>query len=202
MERSWYVAVGGRDRQGPMSERELRERICKGELQAADLVWAEGMASWAPLSSVPELQPAPHQADAPAHEPAPEPQPVVTAAPAAAPEAKPAAPAPASSKFGSWLSLVGVMNIIGGGLMCLGCVGIPIGVLMIMAGSAALSARTALASVGETDPATAALLSKLHAYFRLTGWAFIVYLAMILVVLAIYGIIIAAIASGFRGSMP
>ncbi len=42
--------------QGPVPEEELRQKIRRGEIGGATLVWCEGMADWLPLSQVAELQ--------------------------------------------------------------------------------------------------------------------------------------------------
>src|SRR5260221_4221837 len=50
----WYFAVGG-NRQGPISEDDLRARIASGEVKADTLVWNSGMTDWAKASAVPGL---------------------------------------------------------------------------------------------------------------------------------------------------
>jgi TM2 domain-containing membrane protein YozV len=47
----WYYSVDG-DRQGPISAAELKKLAEGGNLKAADLVWKEGMADWAPAKSI------------------------------------------------------------------------------------------------------------------------------------------------------
>lgn len=42
--------------QGPVPEEELRQKIRRGEIGDATLVWREGMADWLPLSEVEELK--------------------------------------------------------------------------------------------------------------------------------------------------
>ena len=53
-DRVWYFAVGG-NRQGPISEDELRAKIASGEIRADTLVWNSGMADWAKAGAVPGL---------------------------------------------------------------------------------------------------------------------------------------------------
>lgn len=53
----WHCSVGGQQ-YGPISEEELRSWAAQGRVKATDLVWTEGMAEWAPASSVQGLLPA------------------------------------------------------------------------------------------------------------------------------------------------
>jgi hypothetical protein len=46
----WYFAVAGQ-RRGPVDTAELRRLFQAGGLSPTDLVWREGMAKWAPLST-------------------------------------------------------------------------------------------------------------------------------------------------------
>ncbi|MHC4983302.1 MAG: DUF4339 domain-containing protein, partial [Planctomycetota bacterium] len=50
----WYCVVKG-TRRGPISLESLRQYLREGRLEAADLVWTEGMANWTPAAQVPEL---------------------------------------------------------------------------------------------------------------------------------------------------
>jgi len=53
-DRVWYFAVGG-NRQGPISEDQLRANVASGEIRADTLVWNSGMADWGKASDVPGL---------------------------------------------------------------------------------------------------------------------------------------------------
>ena len=50
-DRVWYFAVGG-NRQGPISEDDLRARIARGEIRADTLVWNSEMTDWAKARAV------------------------------------------------------------------------------------------------------------------------------------------------------
>lgn len=50
----WFVGNGG-ERSGPFSADVLREMAAGGRLAPTDLVWREGMAAWAPATSIPGL---------------------------------------------------------------------------------------------------------------------------------------------------
>lgn len=50
----WYYTKVGL-KQGPVPESELLQKIRRGEIDGANLVWKEGMPDWLPLSRVPEL---------------------------------------------------------------------------------------------------------------------------------------------------
>ena len=60
---AWYVAAGGQQ-QGPFTVAQVQQGLASGQITAATLVWATGMAAWLPASQVPELS-------APAHSPPP-----------------------------------------------------------------------------------------------------------------------------------
>lgn len=51
----WYYTKMGL-KQGPVPEEELRQKIRRGEIGDATLVWRDGMADWLPLSGVGELK--------------------------------------------------------------------------------------------------------------------------------------------------
>lgn len=50
----WFYFQGG-NQQGPVSDDQMRAMVASGQLQPQDSVWRQGMANWAPISSVPEL---------------------------------------------------------------------------------------------------------------------------------------------------
>ena len=54
MATQWYYAQQGQQR-GPVSKRQLQRMAASGELQPDDLIWHEGLADWAPASSIPGL---------------------------------------------------------------------------------------------------------------------------------------------------
>ena len=164
MERLWYYAIGGKDQRGPVSESELRSSLAAGKILRSELVWTEGMAGWEPAADRPEFAQAPH--------PALSPDDVLLAAPQV-PVASVSTPAlveqKATAPFGGWLTFVGIMNILGGSLLSLTCVGIPVGVLMIIAGAAAMGARTAMEQVTTPPGDFAPVIAKFRTYFVLTG---------------------------------
>lgn len=162
MERLWYYTVNGREQRGPISEDELRARFQAGEIAPTELAWTEGMTDWEPLSSRPDLRASPK----PAAPPLPDPPAATVTSFGAPPESRPAAQVPA---FGGWLTLVGVTNIILGVLAVLTCFGLPVGILLIIAGSSALGAKTALDTIRTTTPELAAVLAKFKTYFALMG---------------------------------
>jgi hypothetical protein len=188
MERMWYYAPGGSDRQGPVSETQMQDLLKRGQLAPADLVWTEGMATWVAAGQVPELQ--------------------AVVAPGTAPDTAPSAPAPAPAGvlipagLGSWLTFVGIINILGGGLTCLSCVGLPMGVLMILAGVACLNSRTALQELVRVDAALLPALEKLKSYFVMTGWVYILHVIMFCLLLLFYAGLFVTMFSTFSKHMP
>lgn len=63
--KQWHYTKMGLQ-QGPVPEDELRQKIRRGEIGDATLVWHEGMADWLPISQVTELHQATPAATAPA----------------------------------------------------------------------------------------------------------------------------------------
>lgn len=164
MERMWCYTIGGKDQRGPISESELRAALEAGVISRAELVWTEGMAGWEPVSDRPEFAQAPN--------PAPSSDDVLLAAPPfpVAPESQPARVAQKpTAPFGGWLTFVGIMNILGGSLLSFTCVGIPMGILMIIAGAAAMGARTAMEQAATPPRDYAPVIAKVRTYFVLTG---------------------------------
>lgn len=54
MDDSWYVGRNG-ERRGPFTTAQLRQMVASGQVAGTDLVWCQGMAAWAPCSTVPGL---------------------------------------------------------------------------------------------------------------------------------------------------
>src|SRR5262245_25721438 len=52
----WYYAQGGQQL-GPVADVQLQQLAAAGHIRPGDLVWAEGMPSWTPAGSVPNLFP-------------------------------------------------------------------------------------------------------------------------------------------------
>jgi len=55
MGKQWYMAVGGHQ-VGPVSEDEIRQNLANGTIDAATLLFAEGMSAWTPVRDVPEFR--------------------------------------------------------------------------------------------------------------------------------------------------
>ncbi|MFH0954337.1 MAG: DUF5362 family protein [Verrucomicrobiota bacterium] len=175
MDKLWFYAKGGStDRKGPIPEYELRSLISAEQLSAADLVWTDGMGSWVPVSTLPQL---------------------LSAAPAAA-AARPTQGSPLPAGLLGWMTFVGVMNIVGGVFNCLGCVGIIVGVFMIISGAALLTAKGALERVGQVDPALDLFFLKLKTFMQMGGVATIIVIVLTVVVLLAYFSFFAAVAGG------
>jgi predicted Zn finger-like uncharacterized protein len=75
---TWYIVVEG-EQVGPLAEPDIAARLARGEITGETLIWKEGLADWAQLSTVPELAqasssqvtPAAQLASVTASEPAP-----------------------------------------------------------------------------------------------------------------------------------
>lgn len=170
MERMWYFAAEGKPSSEPIPEAELLARIRSGQIAPSTLVWTEGLAGWVPADSRPEFQTGPHV----------DPY-LARPASARAPLANSETTLPT---FGGWLSIVGIVNILAGALMVLTCIGLPVGVLMILAGSAALGAKAQLNHVAGGSPELASALRSLRTYFAMTGILLLlnVFVALLLLI--------------------
>lgn len=58
MSELWHYVQKGKSL-GPVPEEQLKTMLAFGDLRPDDLVWREGMGTWAAIQAVPELQPAP-----------------------------------------------------------------------------------------------------------------------------------------------
>ncbi|MCO5067444.1 MAG: DUF5362 family protein [Kiritimatiellae bacterium] len=180
MDSLWYYTVGGTEQRGPVEESEFFSLIRSGQIAPTELVWTQGMPAWMPLREHPALQPLiPNAATPPPSAPSPNSRPQSLPLPT----------------FDGWLAFIGIASIIGGALLVLTCVGIPIGVLMIFAGSAALSAKSALSDPHPTPEQLAVGHAKLRTFFILTGVVLILKLfGFLIFFLNLGGALVAAFA--------
>jgi hypothetical protein len=181
MERQWYYVIGGKEKAGPISETELRQRIQTGQVQPADLVWSEGMGNWEAASQVPSLM---------GGGGAPSPAPAAAYSPVQAPYG-----AAAAGGYGGdaipegllgWTKFVGVMNIIAGVLTCLTCIGIPIGIMLIVAGNALLGSKNVLETSGATAAALPSYLQNIKKFMLMQGIMYILYIVLFALQIAFY----------------
>ncbi|MCX7009311.1 MAG: DUF5362 family protein [Kiritimatiellaeota bacterium] len=187
MEKNWYYSADGQDKKGPMPESELKQLLASGQIPAGTLVWSEGMANWAPSSSVAALQ---QQAAA------------VTPAGVAPVAAAPlAGGAQVPQGLGSWMTFVGVMNIIGGAFACLSCIYILYGVPLIISGAALLGAKGLLNALPSVDATMLPFLEKMRFAFKAAGWAYILMFISVIIFLIVYGVFIAAFISKMAPNM-
>jgi len=192
MASQWYYRTTDGNQVGPIDENALRALIERGELQPGQLVWRQGFAGWLPLEQVPELSrpiaPTPLASAAPAP-PAPVEQ------DAGVPQG--GSPATLPPGLLGWMTFVGVMTLISGALSILSCVGLPSGVLLVVAAVSLFGARSALEQPGTLDAHAAPFLNKLKTFFVMQGLVYIIGLLIAVVVFMVYfGVIMAAIAGG------
>lgn len=193
MDTMWYYALRGQERQGPVTEADLRGLIAAGTVGPGDLVWCEGMPSWQAVRDVPAL--APSAASIPA--PQPVPTPVATPRPVAGSSRAAASSAAIPPGLLGWTSFVGVMNILGGVLSCLSCFGILYGIFMIIAGTALMGAKSALQGVQTIDPAMQPFLAKLKTAMQMMGIFYILTIVVTIIMVIVYaGMIFGALSSG------
>jgi hypothetical protein len=174
----WYYVKDGTDRQGPVTESELRNLAESGQVLTTDLVWTDGQADWQPMNVLAEF----------GGQPAAAPVPVAAAPMAAAPVAaagygavQPQIP----PGLAGWMTFVGVMNIIGGAFMCLvgvitvltiilPIIYIPFGVLLILSGTALTSGKVALLTATSFDDSIELFLIKIKRFMLIFGVFYII----------------------------
>lgn len=187
MDKLWYYTQGpSQEKKGPVSEVEIQSLLASGQIQATDLLWTDGMANWAPLSALPQLQSS---------------LPSVATIPVAPPGAM-LHQMPVPEGLTGWMTFMAVMTIIMGVFQCLNCIGIIIGIPTIIAGSALLAAKNAIANVNSVDSSLDVFFNKLKSFMRLSGIIYIVsFIVMTVIIILYFGVIVATI-TGKMGIHP
>jgi hypothetical protein len=186
MEFTWYYARNGMDRQGPVSETELRNLIDQGQVQPDDLLWREGMAAWTPLRDLTEFR-------------TPSPPTPSTPAPPPTPEKRVAVP----SGLSGWMAFNGILIILSGLAYITTCFALPSGVLLVIAGASLMSAQSMLSGLRTVDPTFLPFLQKLRGFFLMTGVATLVAIALtVLFLIVIIGFGAATFATLFEQFTP
>jgi hypothetical protein len=165
----------------------MRQLLQSGQVLPTDLVWSEGMANWLAANQVPGLI---GDAGVPA--------PAAAAPEGYAPGTSPYYASSPSASYGptlpqgllGWTQFVGVMNIIGGVLTCLSCVGIPLGILMIVAGNALLGSRNTLMNMASVDNAMAPYLQQIKKYMLMRGILYIINIILFFAYIVFYAVLI------------
>ncbi len=156
MENQWYYARNGAERQGPIAESELRNLVAQGQLQPDDLLWREGMTTWAPLHALPDFR-----------TPAPVPAIPVSHSEVAIP-----------AGLSGWMAFNGIVIILSGLTYVMSCFALPSGILLVIAGASLMSAQSMLAGLRTVDPALLPFLQKLRGFFLMTGVATLVAIVL------------------------
>jgi hypothetical protein len=188
MDKLWYYTQGAaQEKKGPVPEDEIRLLIASGQIRATDLLWSDGMANWSALSALPQLQ---------------SPSSAIAATAAASPLAAASGQAEIPQGLTAWMTFVAVMTIISGAFYCLGCIWVIIGIPTIIAGTALLGAKNAIANMTTVDSSLAVFFAKMKSFFKLTGIVYIIgFIAGIVFFILYFGVIAAAIA-GKAGVQP
>lgn len=188
MDVMWYYARNGTERQGPVSESELKSLIAQGQVQADDLLWREGLSGWIPLRDLAEFR-------APASSsPAP-----VTPPPAPSSDTRVAIP----SGLSGWMAFNGIVIILSGLAYITTCFALPSGILLVIAGASLMSAQSMLGAMRGVDPALLPFLQKLRGFFLMTGIATLVAIVLTVVFLiAVVGLGAASLAALFEQFTP
>lgn len=197
MSKQWFYSRGGADKQGPVPEEQIKQLVAGGTLKSSDLVWSEGMADWATIGSQSEFQ-APMASAAPA--PAASTPASAVLARASQPTSFPSAAMPGDVPDGmlGWMTFVGVVFIIMGVLECLTCVGIIVGIPLILAGTALLGAKSELESLTTVDPEMLPFLNRIKTFVIVLG---VFFLIGIVSTIAFFLLFSASIFSGFASAM-
>lgn len=157
MENQWFYAKQGSEQKGPVSESEIRSLLSQGLLSGSDLVWREGLAAWVPLRTLPEFQASPPSSIQP-------------------PQQNQLVPVPSGLR--GWMVFVGVVHIITGISTILSCVGLPIGIVQLIAGAALISGSSMLDRLPGVDPGMIPFLQKMRSFFLLTGVVALIGIAL------------------------
>ena len=170
MDKMWFYAKeGSAEKTGPLSETDMLQLISDRVLKAGDLAWSEGRTSWTPIREIAELAPM--------------------------------LPGPAAGKgvlvphgLSGWMGFSGLVCIVLGVLMCLGCVTTIIGVPLLVGGIALLGAKATLDRIPDADqPELRRFFLKLRTYLIMTG---MVYVVVMLGLLLLFSTVFAAMVSG------
>lgn len=135
---NWYYAKDG-VQHGPVPLETLRDKIAMGEVGPSDLAWREGLADWAPVSTIEELKP--RVVEAPQAPSAVEPTPTFSrnfhGSDSAPPSPSPAVPsAPVSGTLSSISMICGIISLI---VCCFWPVSMPLALVAIILGHVAIS---------------------------------------------------------------
>jgi len=178
MEKLWfYTKSGSTEKQGPISEAELKQHIGSGEITIHDLVWSEGMSNWMSLAHIPELK-------------------------SALPAQGTTAGVPVPEGLVGWTGFVGVMNIVGGIFSCISCFGIITGIFMIIGGAALMAAKNALAGVASVDASLGTFFQKLKTFMQMMGIMYIISLIGLVIIFVFYFSMFAAVLAAAGGAAP
>ncbi|NKB23380.1 MAG: hypothetical protein GKR87_03145 [Kiritimatiellae bacterium] len=100
-----------------------------------------------------------------------------------------------------WVGFVGIITIVSGASYILSCIGIFIGVFMVIAGIALMGGKSALDNITHADPLMIPFLEKLRTFMLMTGIVYIVTIALTIIGLTLYfGFIVALLSS--IGNVP
>ena len=172
MDKLWYYTQGAsQEKKGPVPEAEIKSLVAGGQIHATDLLWSEGMANWAPLSALPQLQ-SEHITTLPS--------------PAAAAAQVFLHQSPLPEGLTGWMMFMGVMTIIMGVFQCLNCVGAIIGIPTIIAGTALLAAKNTLTNISTVDSSLDVFFNKLKTFMQISGIIYIITFITLLVIFILY----------------
>lgn len=139
---NWYYAKNG-VQHGPVPLETLRDKIAMGEIGPSDLAWKEGLADWAPVSTIEELKPrtvAEPEVVAVSADPAPAEirtsQPSVSAPASPGPVGHPVPTAPVSATLAVISMICGIISLI---VCCFWPLSMPLALVAIILGHVAIS---------------------------------------------------------------
>ena len=164
---NWYYVVSKtREKSGPHEEAFVRAKFIAGEIVPEALVWHDGLANWIPAGQAFAALKAP-----------------------AGTEGK----VPLPDGLRGWMTVLGVMTILGALLPAVALVGLP----MLLAGLALLGARASLDRAPYISPDMVPFFTRLRTFFCCWGWMYILGLFLVVLVLLAYsGIALWALSTG------
>lgn len=166
--KTWYYSTDGENRQGPVSESEIRDRLANNELTESTMVWTQGMEKWIRLAETKQFgTPKP-----------PELSPEDTTPPALL---------SIPNGMRGWLLFFGMSTLGTGITQCLTLFGIASGIPLIIAGAALLAARTALEDPVEIDLFLAKMRTAIIGMSVVYILGLVMFLFLLLIIIPIFG---------------
>lgn len=174
-EMSWFYAkAGSSTKEGPVTLGQMQDLVTSRQLSPNDLVWREGWAHWIHVAEAAELSPS-----------------------------APAAPHPADPLLRGvtrWAQITGLLHILSGLLVCMTCVGLPVGLLWLAAGITLLGMSGRSAFMKLEDHFSRSVLASIKRYLQLAAWAAVLFWLGFTVFIFFHAGLVLGLLRGHTGS--